>query len=186
MTVDGTLTEDSFISITGGTFGWDPTEYVPSGYKAVEVSTGIYKVEALGIKVSKDDQTEEPVFMTFSEFVESVNSGNSFSGYTAELLGSINLSGVEFTPIGTTDNPFAGTFDGKQNTISYLTIDVPGGTGALFGTVESGAIIKNLVLSNVSIGGKKSFDPNNQSDSPSLCLPFLGHETESRRERIRE
>jgi len=59
-----------------------------------------------------------------------VNSGNDFAGKTVTLGASLDISaygadsyggyngGKGWTPIGTDDNPFCGTFDGNHNVIS--------------------------------------------------------------------
>ena len=154
LTVSGTLTEDSFIEISGGTFGFDPTAYVPEGYKVEEIEGGKYKVVA-GPDIQVVTGTEEPVYMTFLEFAESVNDGDDYSESVVTLLKDVDLSDVAvFTPIGTSEHPFNGTFDGGNKTISNLTISAPGSIGALFGVVDSGTTIRNLTLSEVSISGK--------------------------------
>ena len=56
-------------------------------------------------------------------FAQLVNSGVDFAGQTVTLGESLDLSEIEnWTPIGTTDHPFAGIFDGRGYTISGLTI----------------------------------------------------------------
>ena len=42
---------------------------------------------------------------------------DSFKGKTIVLAYDLDLKGVEITPIGTKENPFEGTFDGKNNKI---------------------------------------------------------------------
>ena len=106
-------------------------------------------------------------------FRNSVNAGNTYYGVTINLnwdidFGDINVNqkfGIDddkvWTPIGTMDHKFQGTFDGKNNTIRGLTI-----RGAFssyeadneaykylgfFGVVGSGAKIMNLRLTNIKI-----------------------------------
>lgn len=76
--------------------------------------------------------------------------GNSF-----ELSADIDMAGQTFTPIGSIDHVFNGTFDGKKHVISNLSISpvlVDGkaqrGTG-LFGAING--TINNLGLINVNI-----------------------------------
>ena len=81
-----------------------------------------------------------------------VNEGNTFNGKTITLGADIDLDGQEWTPIGSIDNPFAGTFDGDGKTISNLVI----GSGTylgLFGNINTPATIENLNIRNVSITG---------------------------------
>lgn len=72
---------------------------------------------------------------------------------TYVLNNDITLTGT-WTPLGTTSTPFSGRFDGKGHTISglNLTATSTAGTG-LFGVVDQGGIIKNLVLSDVTANG---------------------------------
>ena len=55
-------------------------------------------------------------------FAQLVNNGNSFGSKTVTLGGNINLNNEEWTPIGTNQYSFSGTFDGAGNTISGLNI----------------------------------------------------------------
>ena len=96
-----------------------------------------------------------------------VNGGTSYSGYYFQLTDDIDLNGVAFTPIGssvTTGNgpqatttlyPFSGQFDGAGHYISGITIDNNSSNNqGLFGVIGSGAIVKNLVLTNSYFDGK--------------------------------
>ena len=59
-----------------------------------------------------------------------------------------------FKPIGDSSNPFTGTFDGRNYTISYLTINRPNTNYVgLFGNTKIGSSIKNVGLKNVDIVG---------------------------------
>lgn len=62
---------------------------------------------------------------------------------------------VGFTPIGTVENQFTGTYDGGDYTISGLTVNRIDSTfGAMFGYVSSTGAISNLGLLDVLIKGK--------------------------------
>ena len=92
-----------------------------------------------------------------ANFAQLVNSENDFSGKTITLGKNIVLDGSDWTPIGTKDNPFKGTFNGRNGStyytisglngdlfgvvngiIQYVTID--GGKGRLVGELESGSV----------------------------------------------
>ena len=74
-----------------------------------------------------------------------VNEGNNFSGKTIMLGNDINLNSKEWTPIGTDDNPFSGTFDGSGYTLCALTINRPNDDYVgLFGYTTSTSKISNL------------------------------------------
>ncbi|MCI9448542.1 MAG: leucine-rich repeat protein, partial [Lachnospiraceae bacterium] len=73
------------------------------------------------------------------------------------LTKNIDMSDVEFTPIGNNTEPFSGTFDGDGHTISNLNISVKNSgesnfTG-LFGVLEN-ATVRNLALENCIITSK--------------------------------
>ncbi|MEG2053879.1 MAG: GLUG motif-containing protein, partial [Oscillospiraceae bacterium] len=96
-----------------------------------------------------------------------VNSAETpVTGYTVKMLNNIDLSGRDWTPIGTCENimvnkPFAGTFDGNGFEVQNLTINnTSTDNQGLFGYVVSDGVgvVKNVgVTGNVSgndyIGG---------------------------------
>jgi len=72
-----------------------------------------------------------------------------------ELVGD-TVDGKGWQPIGTTENPFKGTFDGNGNTISGLFIYRPDEDEVgLFGRVQEG-LIKDVGLVSVNVTGRKS------------------------------
>lgn len=84
---------------------------------------------------------------------QNVNNGTTYSGYTfmlaRDLVYDINAAN-RYTPIGNSNSKFfAGTFDGKNHTISGINISADGRQG-LFGSV-SGGTIKNLKLTSSTI-----------------------------------
>lgn len=88
------------------------------------------------------------------EFREQVNSGNLTNEAYFQLTDNITLSG-DFTPIGTKQNPFTGTFDGNGYTISNLRINSTTAKGVkyvgLFGYVSASARIQNVKIENLII-----------------------------------
>jgi hypothetical protein len=75
------------------------------------------------------------------------------SSYGADYRGGYN-DGKGWTPIGTSDNPFRGTFDGNHNAVTGLGIYNPFGDShtGLFGHVAEGTV-KNLRIENAYIIG---------------------------------
>ena len=87
-------------------------------------------------------------------FAEDVNNGtNNYSGKYVVLDEDINLDGNEWTPIGTSENPFRGTFDGCNHTISNYQVNGTNYLG-LFGYVRGTML--NLNVADVTINGKES------------------------------
>ncbi len=86
---------------------------------------------------------------------ETVNGGDSFSGKSVTLADSIDLTDVEWTCIGTPENPFSGTFDGSNNTIYNLKIIETEAKEdkayiGFFGYAKN-ATIKNVTFENVNL-----------------------------------
>ncbi len=78
-----------------------------------------------------------------------VNEGNTFEGKTVELANDIALTGT-WTPIGSSKNVFAGTFDGNSYKVTGLSIsDITGGYKGLFG--NSTGTLRNVTVEG-SIG----------------------------------
>ncbi len=85
-----------------------------------------------------------------------VNAGNAFNGGTYasayyKLTASIDMNNVEWTPIGTTDNPFRGDFDGAGKTLSNMYVS--GSDVGLFGYIGSGANIHDLAIVDATVEG---------------------------------
>jgi CHAT domain-containing protein len=76
---------------------------------------------------------------------------------TIDASGTANWNGgAGFAPIGSQSTPFTGGFDGRGQTISGLTIDLPaGGSVGLFGYTK-GATITGVGLVNGAITGQNS------------------------------
>ena len=87
-------------------------------------------------------------------FAKQVNGSNR--AIKGVLTGDIDLNGLNWTPIGTSSNKFAGSFDGAGHTIKNLTIDYTtakaseslylGLFGNVGGTADSYAVIKDLTV----------------------------------------
>ena len=86
-----------------------------------------------------------------------VNDGNDFSGKRITLGASIDLKGLEWTPIGTATRSFRGTFDGNNMVISNLRINQPNEVNiGLFGHVSGSASLLNVKFNNVKINAKEA------------------------------
>lgn len=69
-----------------------------------------------------------------------------------EVTADIDLSGAEWTPIGTEDTPFTGVLDGSGYTIDALTIDESASHTALIAATD-GATIRDVDLTGVDVTG---------------------------------
>ena len=86
-----------------------------------------------------------------------------FSGKTITLAKNLDLSAHEWVSIGCYDETnkkfysFKGIFDGGDNSISGMTINKPSTIyQGLFGTIDNGAIIQNVILTSGSVTGYNS------------------------------
>ena len=70
------------------------------------------------------------------------------------LNNDIDLSGIDWTPIGTESRPYTGNFDGGGHTITGLKIDKSGTDYVgLIGCLGSGGKVQNVTLTNISVSG---------------------------------
>ena len=82
-----------------------------------------------------------------------VNNGTSYSNQTVQLGVDIDLNNIEWTPIGTSSNPFKGNFDGGNHTISNLYVNRPNTSYVgFFGNTNSGSV-SNLKINNANVTG---------------------------------
>lgn len=80
---------------------------------------------------------------------ELVNNGDTDINIT--LDNDIDLSDINWTPIGDCYNRYTGTFDGGNYTITGLTVTGSNEYAGLFGRIGFGGTVKNVVLKDVQI-----------------------------------
>ncbi len=73
----------------------------------------------------------------------------------AVLTTNIDLTGEAWTPIGSESNPYTGTFDGQNHTISGMTIENAESYSGLFGNV-TGTVRDFTVTGTITITGSKA------------------------------
>ena len=78
---------------------------------------------------------------------------DNFAGKTFVLTEDIELGGQEWTPIGTSANPFKGTFDGQDHIIKNLVVSGYNSNVGLFGATHDGEI-KNFTVQDAKISGR--------------------------------
>ena len=102
---------------------------------------------------------------------------NQFWKQTAD----IDMSGINFTPIGsTTANAFSGTYDGGGYSIRNLNITYSADSAGLFGTIGTGAVIRNVILaencsvesSAFCVGGIVGSMKRNESSIIENCVNY--------------
>lgn len=94
-----------------------------------------------------------------SQLANYVNSGTSYSGIYIKLVYDLDLSTVcgptigSWTPIGSSNAPFEGVFDGDGHTISGLYVNNNSDYQGLFGYVTAEATITNITLISPNVTG---------------------------------
>ena len=91
---------------------------------------------------------------------QQVRNGNTYEGQYFQIANDIDLGGREWTPIGTSQNPFRGILDGAGHTIANATVTVSNlpnqtyesyGIFASIGGGSTRTIIRNLELSSITV-----------------------------------
>ena len=72
------------------------------------------------------------------------------------LAADIDLTGIDWTPIGNYETQYTGTFDGKDKTITGLTVTTSDYYVGLFGYLGSVGTVKNVKLEGVQITSDNS------------------------------
>ncbi len=123
---------ESKAAVADGKYYFDAaTKMLTIGSKKFSPFTFIVKLP----EVIASKEGEPSIGMSLAEFRNSVNNGKNYSGWTVTQQKDIDLENVEWSPIGTKDNPFSGVFNGNNKTISNLTVNANNGAEGLFGYV---------------------------------------------------
>ncbi len=85
-----------------------------------------------------------------AKLASDVNSGNTFDGKTIYITSHIDLKSIPWTPIGTSEHPFMGTFDGDNYIVSNLYINSSENNQGLFGYVKNATIVELTVTGEVT------------------------------------
>lgn len=148
-------------TIKGGTFNFDPTQWVAEGNKVItktdKEGNNLYYVVPEGMS----DVVTISSVVDLAAFAANVNNGETFKGQTIVLAADLDLNHAAWTPIGdcTSGKYFQGTFDGQGYTISNLNVDKSTdsnehSTAGLFGWVDAaGATIKNVKVDGATVKG---------------------------------
>ena len=146
-----------------------PAKSYPDGYKVLldgieiagttsEVSLDSDDVKVILNEPSTENTDGSYMIATSADLLwlaKQVNTGaDTFVGKTFVMTDDIDLTGINWTPIGINNKIcFKGTFDGQDHTISNLSVAVEGTASAGLFANGAGATIKNLTLENVNVNG---------------------------------
>ena len=151
----------------GKNYETDATEY--SEWDGKEIATAY----AGGSGTSEDPY----LIATAAQLAYMAHVANTTDEYTYadarkyfKLTADINLKGHEWTPIGTVNKRFAGSFDGDGHVIVNLNVKDAWHAG-LFGWIQNGATVKNLVIRNATIS---SVAPDSESSATQNTEAYSG------------
>lgn len=111
--------------------------------------------DILGYTVSADGQTYTALTADGLKNLAKLVNEEGKTDIDITLDTDLDLTNMEWTPIGTDNsNSYKGTFDGKDKTITGLTVKQEGTNYAgLFGRIGSGGTVKNVKLTDVEVTG---------------------------------
>ena len=139
---DAEMRSDGFPALLGSAFAAGGRYPILSG----ETVPGEEPPVRAGLEIGTADE--------LLAFAERVNAGENFSGKTVALTAHIDLSGVDWTPIGSTSaRAFNGLFDGQGFVIDNLYSE----NGGLFGYVGADAVIRSVGVASGEIGSEAGY-----------------------------
>lgn len=146
----------------GDNFGTDATEYSEWGGPE-DVATAY-----AGGDGSKGNPYQIETAAQLAFLAQEANSKEEYTWPESpkyfKLMANINLKDHEWTPIGTAYKRFTGSFDGDGHVIVNLNVKDAWHAG-LFGWIQNGATVKNLVIRNASVSSvsqdEASVSPHN-------------------------
>ena len=135
-----------------GTINVDNNNYVIAEITETGV---VIKEKELEGEGTVDNPYELETLTELELFRNKVNAGDNHAGKYVKLSADVNLAATRsannWEPIGTKANPFKGTFDGADYTISNLVVEGENYVG-LFGYADD-ATIKNVTIKNANVKG---------------------------------
>ena len=125
-----------------------------AGGGAVSLQSESGEGEGLTGDGTKDNPYKIATANDLREFAQRVNNGQIRADADAVLTDDIDLNNQPWYPIGTSSsNPYSGTFDGANYTISGLYIDSSNADyQGLFGCLDQGGTVQNLSVSGTVSG----------------------------------
>lgn len=145
----------NWITVYGGNWDYDVSSFLAKGLELVELTDGTYSVETAGEVVFEEDADGAYLINNVEDLQKlrrAVDSGTTFKGKSFKMTADIDLSAINWNPIGTNNVAFEGNLDGQGHTISNLYIKRNENYIGLFSSV-SNSEIKNLVLLNPTVLG---------------------------------
>ena len=143
------INDNASVTITG-----EPRD---GGIHLTDATAGYTKADTATVNATINKPWDGVTISNLAElkmFRDAVNNGDTYKGKTVTLTVDIDLANENWTPIGSPEKLFLGTFDGGNHTISNLVIE--GGSNSnqgFFGVTQEGEI-KNLTINNAKVTGR--------------------------------
>ena len=126
--------------------------------KEYTYTVSLAAAEDPGYTVSEDGRTYEVYNAEGLKNIAKLVNEEGKTDINITLTDNIDLTGKEWTPIGTSfGNSYTGTFDGGNHTITGLTVTGSNEYTGLFGRIGSGGKVMNVVLEDVQIESDNSW-----------------------------
>ena len=125
--------------------------------KEYTYTVSLAAAEDPGYTVSEDGKTYEVYNAEGLKNIAELVNEEWKLGINITLTDNIDLTGIDWTPIGKDDNKaYTGTFDGNGKTITGLTVTGSYKYAGLFGDIDENGTVKNVVLEGVQITSDNS------------------------------
>lgn len=113
----------------------------------INANIAAYEDEGYAVTISSPEELR-----LFAEYINSGKPTRGIDFAVSTLVTSFDMREVAWTPAGTAEHPFQGTFDGRGITLTGLKVNGGAENAGLFGCVD-GAIIHDIVLDDAEISG---------------------------------
>lgn len=153
------LTKDNFKGETGGAFaGWETAGWIVNDGYFPKFRADLPDIPADEFFIAGSGAVDDPYLVNdesdFLYFVHLINQNTSgFNGSEYfKLANDISLTSV-WNPIGTTDSPFKGTFDGDGHAVTLgISARTKLAQAGLFGMINTGATVQKVAVNVVTDG----------------------------------
>lgn len=134
--------------------------YHQNGGSALSDSFGFVVTDPVGDQTASESfeiKITPPAVIVINTLADLAAVRNNLSGHYV-LGANIDAAGLTIAPIGSSTNPFTGTFEGNGHTINGLHVVGNGAYVGLFAELGSSGTISNLGLTNLSVSGPQGYD----------------------------
>ena len=121
------------------------------------ISSYSFKIIAASSFSGGQGTEEDPYLIASADDLDALRRNSNYWASHFKLVRNIDLGGIAYAGIGEKTNPFAGSFDGNNCTISNFKLLTPRNGESLGFFAFNAGTVQNLRLDNVTVG--KGIDP---------------------------